>query len=97
MVLKECFTHQGDDILIYSLTPEERYRQNCRDNRTRRRAIVRGSLRRWFLTACRFGGFCMIMLLPSIVDSSITTIFTWISIAIGLLLVSNVRLKDLLK
>lgn len=94
MVLKECLTHQGGDILIYSLTLEERCRQNRRDNRTRRRAIIRGSLRRWFVTACRFGGFCMIMML---VDSSITTIFTWISIAIGLLLVSNVRLKDLLK
>lgn len=47
MVLKECFTLQGDDIRVYSLTPEEIRRQNRRDNRTRRWAIIRCSLRRW--------------------------------------------------
>lgn len=47
MVLKECFTLQGDDIRVYSLTPEEIRRQNRRDNRTRRWGIIKSVIQRW--------------------------------------------------
>ena len=45
--MTERWPHRGDEIQVYDLTPEEAYRQNRKDNRTRRRAIIRCTIKRW--------------------------------------------------
>lgn len=47
MTMTERWPHRGDEIQVYDLTPEEVRRQNRKDNRTRRRAIIRCTIKRW--------------------------------------------------
>lgn len=47
MVMTERWPHRGDEIQVYDLTPEEVRRQNRKDNRTRRWAIIRCTIKRW--------------------------------------------------
>ena len=45
--MTERWPIRGDEIQVFDLTPEEAYRQNRKDNRTRRRAIIRCAIKRW--------------------------------------------------
>lgn len=45
--MTERWPHRGDEIQVFDLTPEEVRRQNRKDNRTRRRAIIRCAIKRW--------------------------------------------------
>lgn len=46
MTMIERVPTHGDEIQLYKLTPEEVKRQNRKDNATRRRAIIKCTLRR---------------------------------------------------
>lgn len=43
----ERWPSKGDEIQLFELTREEIIRQNRRDNWTRRKAIVLGTIKRW--------------------------------------------------
>ena len=43
----ERWPYHGDELQLFELTREEIIRQNRRDNRTRRWAIIRCTIRRW--------------------------------------------------
>lgn len=47
MTMKERTPYHGYEIQLWHLTPEEAYRQSRKDNRTRRWAIIRCTIRRW--------------------------------------------------
>ena len=47
MTMIERWPYHGVEFQVYDLTPEEVYRQNRKDNRTRRWAIIRCTIRRW--------------------------------------------------
>ncbi len=48
MKMIERTPHRGDEIQLFELTPDEVRHYNRRDNRTRRRAIVKCALKRIF-------------------------------------------------
>lgn len=48
MTMIERTPYKGDEIQLFELTPEEVRYFNKRDNRTRRIAIIRCTIRRWF-------------------------------------------------
>lgn len=48
MIMVERWPVKGAEIQVYELTPKEVIRQNKRDNRARRRAILRYYLHRIF-------------------------------------------------
>lgn len=50
MIILERTPMKGDEIQLIGLAHDEIVRQNRKDNRTRRRAIIRTALRRWFGT-----------------------------------------------
>lgn len=100
MVLKECFTLQGDDIRVYSLTPEEIRRQSIRDYVSSRKGIIISAMNRllvmkstlyiqYIRQACRFIGFAMMLMMSAILDSSATAIIVWLSVSIILLLIGK--------
>ena len=45
--MTERWPYHGVEFQVYDLTPEEVRRQNRKDNRTRRRAIIRCAIKRW--------------------------------------------------
>lgn len=47
MIMVERWPANGAEIQVYELTPKEVIRQNRRDNRARRRAIVKCTVKRW--------------------------------------------------